>query len=133
MPLTCMISGCFLDHQNDQRWLTLPFIKIICLFLWLSLICCCSLNNLSQSCRLMRDICLSLLNERGLVIIEWVRYIEDNKIRWKEGKKVSHLLCVKKLKPLKESFWLIIKFLVLDICAHKHAHKLERNDQKHKI
>ncbi|XP_045129517.1 F-box only protein 30-like isoform X2 [Portunus trituberculatus] len=46
-----------------------------------------SLNNLSQSCRLMRDICLSLLNERGLVIIEWVRYVEDSKVRWKEGKK----------------------------------------------
>lgn len=46
-----------------------------------------SLNSLSQTCRLMRDVCLSLLNERGLVIIEWVRHIEDNKVRWKPGNK----------------------------------------------
>ncbi|XP_045597654.1 F-box only protein 30 isoform X2 [Procambarus clarkii] len=46
-----------------------------------------SLNNLSLTCRLMRDICLSLLNERGLVIIEWVRYIENDKVRWREGRK----------------------------------------------
>nr|XP_053646474.1 F-box only protein 30-like [Cherax quadricarinatus] len=46
-----------------------------------------SLNNLSLTCRLMRDICLSLLSERGLVIIEWVRYIENDRARWREGRK----------------------------------------------
>ncbi|XP_063608755.1 F-box only protein 30-like isoform X2 [Penaeus indicus] len=46
-----------------------------------------SLNNLSLTCRLMRDVCLSLINDRGLVILEWVRYIEDDKVRWKEGRK----------------------------------------------
>ncbi|XP_037783869.1 F-box only protein 30-like isoform X2 [Penaeus monodon] len=46
-----------------------------------------SLNNLSLTCRLMRDVCLSLINDRGLVILEWVRYIEGDKVRWKEGKK----------------------------------------------
>ncbi|XP_071539377.1 F-box only protein 30-like isoform X2 [Panulirus ornatus] len=46
-----------------------------------------SLNNLSLTCRLMRDICLSLLNERGLVILEWVRYIENGQVRWRQGKK----------------------------------------------
>ncbi|XP_042211797.1 F-box only protein 30-like isoform X2 [Homarus americanus] len=46
-----------------------------------------SINNLSLTCRLMRDICLSLLNERGLVIKEWVRYLENGRVRWREGKK----------------------------------------------
>ncbi|XP_042872456.1 F-box only protein 30-like isoform X2 [Penaeus japonicus] len=46
-----------------------------------------SLNNLSLTCRLMRDVCLSLINDRGLVILEWVRYIEGDKIHWKEGRK----------------------------------------------
>lgn len=46
-----------------------------------------SLNNLSLSCRLMRDICFSLLNERGLIVLEWIRYIEDGQVRWRQGKK----------------------------------------------
>ncbi|XP_068213086.1 F-box only protein 30-like isoform X2 [Palaemon carinicauda] len=46
-----------------------------------------SLNNLSLSCRLMRDVCFSLLNERGLIVLEWIRYIEDGQVRWRQGKK----------------------------------------------
>ncbi|XP_076030354.1 F-box only protein 30-like isoform X2 [Oratosquilla oratoria] len=46
-----------------------------------------SLNNLSLTCHLLRDVCMSLLDERGLVIQEWVRCVENNKIRWQQGRK----------------------------------------------
>lgn len=47
-----------------------------------------SLNNLSLSCQLFRTVSMSLLNERGLVIYEWVRYADqDGRLRWRQGKK----------------------------------------------
>ncbi|KAB7493671.1 F-box only protein 30 [Armadillidium nasatum] len=45
-----------------------------------------SLNNLSLTCNFMRDICWSLLNEKGLVIQEWVRHREGSKVSWKLGR-----------------------------------------------
>ena len=39
----------------------------------------------------MRDICLSLTAERGLVIQEWVRYKENDKTIWKPERFVSIL------------------------------------------
>lgn len=57
----------------------------------------------------MRDVCLSLINDRGLVILEWVRYIEGDKVRWKEGKKVGVVL------------WCFCMYIVC-LCLHVHAY-----------
>ncbi|KAK4295314.1 hypothetical protein Pmani_032125 [Petrolisthes manimaculis] len=79
------------QQQSEEQFLasslSLTFLPIEVLIKIASYLDGFSMNNLSLCCRLMRDVCLSLLNERGLVIIEWVRHIEDNKVRWKEGRK----------------------------------------------
>ena len=45
-----------------------------------------SLNNLSMTCQLLRNVCQTQLKEKGLVIQEWVR--REGRNQWMNGKNV---------------------------------------------
>ena len=53
-----------------------------------------SLNNLSLTCIYFRDICCSLLDDRGCVSIQWERKKKNNGITWQIAHKVINRLII---------------------------------------
>ena len=51
-----------------------------------------SLNHLSVTSRLLRDVCGSLLNSRGLVMLLWAPMVYDEGVTWRPVAKVTHRL-----------------------------------------
>ena len=50
---------------------------------------CFSLNHLSLTSRLLRDVCGSLLNSRGLVLLLWRRLQHDGGVTWRPVAQVT--------------------------------------------
>lgn len=51
-----------------------------------------SLNNLSLTCRGLRNICASLLQEKGMVLMEWEKLEHSNS--WHVKENVSVFICL---------------------------------------
>ncbi|XP_053203346.1 F-box only protein 30-like isoform X2 [Panonychus citri] len=75
-----------IDESSDISLLNLPYeiLRQICFSLDGF-----SLNNLSMTCSRMREICSTLLEKRGVVILQWERRVSttDSTLRWVVGSK----------------------------------------------
>lgn len=58
---------------------------------------CFSLCNLALTCRRLREVCCSLLEERGLVVQQWKKRRIGSRVTWTVAYKVT------KLSPLNVS------------------------------
>jgi len=79
-----------------------------------------SLCNLSLTCWLLRDVCRSLLRQRGLVVLEWQKDCSRNPPRWKVSHQVSlsvWVYCSSAIieETLRVAFSLIVLYLVVFI------------------
>lgn len=80
-----MNPDCDNNKPSDVSLLSLPYeiLRQIC-----SLLDGFSLNNLSMTCSRMREICSSLLEKRGVVILQWERRVsKDSTLHWVVGSK----------------------------------------------
>ena len=52
-------------------------------------VACCSLNHLALTCRLLRAVCGSLLDSRGLVLLLWQPTAHERGVSWRPVAKVT--------------------------------------------
>lgn len=79
------------NNQNLSLLLDLPTEILVYLLFFLDNL---SLNCLAKTCRYLRDICCSMVDELGIVLTTWCKrsYKESGSCSWKEDKKVSSLM-----------------------------------------
>jgi F-box protein 30 len=53
---------------------------------------CFSLCNLALTCRRLREVCCSLLEERGLVVQQWKKRYIGSRVTWTVAYKVTKMI-----------------------------------------